>query len=104
MPALRFVAETACIFSIGCVDQDDHETAQRLSPREAEVLQIAALGLTNTEIAAKLGISVHAVKFHLASSYRKLHAANRTEAVVVYLDLLGKSRAGEDQSAVEAVT
>ena len=53
-----------------------------LSPREAEVLDLVSLGLTNQQIAAQLHVSVHAVKFHLAGVYRKLGVANRTEAVV----------------------
>jgi DNA-binding CsgD family transcriptional regulator len=53
-----------------------------LSRREAEVLDLAALGLTNQQIAARLKVTVHAVKFHLAGVYRKLGVANRTEAVV----------------------
>jgi DNA-binding CsgD family transcriptional regulator len=57
----------------------------QLSPRESEVLGLASLGLTNPQIAARLHLSVHAVKFHLAGVYRKLGAANRTEAVVRYL-------------------
>jgi DNA-binding CsgD family transcriptional regulator len=56
-----------------------------LSPREAEVLEAASLGLTNAEIGARLRVSVHAVKFHLAGIYRKLAVTNRTEAVGVYL-------------------
>ena len=36
--------------------------------------------------ASKLGLSVHAVKFHLASVYRKLGVANRTEAAVVFVN------------------
>ena len=47
--------------------------------------QITALGLTNREAAARLGVSVHAVKFHLAAVYRKLHVANRTQAVATFL-------------------
>jgi DNA-binding CsgD family transcriptional regulator len=65
-----------------------HDAAPRpeavLSVRESEVLQMAALGLTNAEVGKRLHISVHAVKFHLASIYRKLGVANRTEAAVVY--------------------
>ncbi len=57
----------------------------RLSRRESEVLEGAALGLTNMEIARRLDVTVHAVKFHLASVYRKLGVANRTEAVVMFL-------------------
>jgi DNA-binding CsgD family transcriptional regulator len=46
---------------------------------------MASLGLRNAEIAERLGLSVHAIKFHLAAVYKKLGAANRTEAVVTYL-------------------
>jgi DNA-binding CsgD family transcriptional regulator len=69
-----------------------------LSPREMEVLEIASRGLSNGEIAGALGVSVHAVKFHLASIYRKLGVGNRTEAAVVYLqagNLQGHERASE---------
>ena len=56
-----------------------------LSPRELEVLEMAALGLTNCQIAARLQVTVHAVKFHLAGVYRKLGVTNRTEAAVLFL-------------------
>jgi DNA-binding CsgD family transcriptional regulator len=56
-----------------------------LSERELEVLEVARHGLTNAEIAAKLGVTVHTVKFHLASIYRKLGAVNRTDAIVRWL-------------------
>lgn len=56
-----------------------------LSAREFEVLELASAGLTNGHIARTLGVSVHAVKFHLASIYRKLGVANRTAAAVAYL-------------------
>jgi DNA-binding NarL/FixJ family response regulator len=64
-----------------------HETAllKCLSAREVKVLDAAAHGLTNAEIALRLEVSVHAVKFHLASIYRKLGAGNRTEAAFLYL-------------------
>jgi len=61
------------------------ESSPMLSPREAEVLGMAALGLRNTEISGRLGVTSHAVKFHLASVYRKLGVSNRTEAAVRYL-------------------
>lgn len=47
---------------------------------------MATHGLTNVEIARDLGVSVHAVKFHLASVYRKLGVANRTEAAVLFTE------------------
>ena len=52
----------------------------RLSPREVEVLQLMALGRTNREIAEQLIVAAGTVKAHTASIYRKLEAANRTEA------------------------
>jgi DNA-binding CsgD family transcriptional regulator len=70
----------------------------KLSPRELEVLAMTSEGLTNREIASRLVVSVHAVKFHLASIYRKLGVSNRTEAVVWYL----KSEPVHVDSAAEA--
>jgi DNA-binding CsgD family transcriptional regulator len=58
---------------------------QRLSEREAQVMLLVTEGMTNRQIAERLGVTVHAVKFHLASIYRKLEAKNRTEAVVTFL-------------------
>ena len=58
---------------------------RRLSPRETQVLEETSLGLTNEQVAARLDVTVHAVKFHLAAIYRKLGVANRTEAAALYL-------------------
>jgi len=52
-----------------------------LTPRELEVLRMLAEGAANKEIAWKLGISEHTVKFHVASVMGKLNASSRTEAV-----------------------
>ncbi len=53
-----------------------------ISKREEEVLQLVADGLSTTEVASKLYISVKTVKNHLASIYQKLDSADRTQAVV----------------------
>ena len=53
-----------------------------ISPREEEVLQLVADGLSLPEVAAKLFISVKTVKNHLASIYQKLDARDRTQAVL----------------------
>jgi ATP/maltotriose-dependent transcriptional regulator MalT len=52
-----------------------------LTPREVEVLELLAEGLSNKAIAARLGISDQTVKFHVAAICGKLGAANRTDAV-----------------------
>jgi LuxR family maltose regulon positive regulatory protein len=52
-----------------------------LTRRELEVLHLMALGKTNQEIAEQLVVAAGTVKTHAASIYRKLEAANRTEAV-----------------------
>jgi len=52
-----------------------------LTAREIEVLGLLALGLSNKQIAARLNISEHTVKFHGSSIYTKLGVASRTEAV-----------------------
>jgi NarL family two-component system response regulator YdfI len=59
------------------------ELPEPLTPREREVLQMLASGLANKEIATRLTISEHTVKFHVASILGKLGAASRTEAVAL---------------------
>jgi LuxR family maltose regulon positive regulatory protein len=57
------------------------EMMETLSARELEVLQLMALGRTNLEIAGQLIVARGTIKAHAASIFRKLDAANRTEAV-----------------------
>ncbi|HEU4350268.1 MAG TPA: helix-turn-helix transcriptional regulator [Burkholderiales bacterium] len=52
-----------------------------LTPRELEVLGAIGEGLTNKAIARRLEISLHTVKFHVESLFRKLGARTRTEAL-----------------------
>lgn len=54
-----------------------------LTPREREVLQHAAFGLTNRRIGEALGIAEQTVKNHLANAMRKLSLHDRTHAVVI---------------------
>lgn len=53
-----------------------------LTPRELEVLQLLAQGLSNRRIAERLGISEHTAKFHVNSIIGKLGAQTRTDAAV----------------------
>ncbi|MDQ6712493.1 MAG: response regulator transcription factor [Candidatus Dormibacteraeota bacterium] len=55
--------------------------AEALTPRELEVLQWMARGLTNRQIARRLEISEHTVKFHAGAVLGKLNARSRAEAV-----------------------
>jgi two-component system, NarL family, response regulator YdfI len=56
---------------------------QQLSPRESEILNLLAAGLGNKEIAWRLKISEHTVKFHVTSIFNKLSASGRAEAVAI---------------------
>lgn len=69
--------------------QRPHDGQLPLTPRELEVLRMISEGLTNAEVAERLQLSVHAIKFHLAGIYRRLNVANRTEAAVTYLRAQG---------------
>jgi DNA-binding NarL/FixJ family response regulator len=53
-----------------------------LTPRENQVLQLLAEGLTNRAIAQRLGISEHTVKFHVNAILGKLSAQSRADAVM----------------------
>jgi DNA-binding NarL/FixJ family response regulator len=59
------------------------DLVEPLTAREREVLQMVAAGLGNKQIAAKLGISEHTVKFHVTAILGKLGAESRTEAVAL---------------------
>ena len=60
---------------------DDTSLTESLTPREHEVLALLADGLGNKEIAHRLDISEHTIKFHIRSILGKLGASSRTEAV-----------------------
>lgn len=59
------------------------EIATLLTPREIEVVQMVAKGLTNKEIASQLGIADGTVKIHLHNIYEKLQINRRAELVKV---------------------
>jgi DNA-binding CsgD family transcriptional regulator len=61
------------------------DTARRqtlgITPRELEILNLIARGLSNREIAAQLFVSENTVKTHCSRAFNKLGAARRTQAV-----------------------
>lgn len=58
------------------------QAALGISPREREVLELLAAGLSNKQIAERLHVSPHTVKTHVARLYEKLDARRRTEAIL----------------------
>ncbi|MFE6891402.1 LuxR C-terminal-related transcriptional regulator [Streptomyces sp. NPDC057694] len=77
---LRIHRELGGGFS-GAGDAREVSVAVRLTSREVDVLRHAAVGASNVEIAAELGLSVQTVKAYLRSAMRKLGVRNRTAAV-----------------------
>jgi DNA-binding NarL/FixJ family response regulator len=57
----------------------------QLSPRELEILELVATGISDKEIANSLGIAIGTVRIHLSHTYEKLHVHCRTEAAAKYL-------------------
>ena len=57
------------------------EEVEKLTSREREVLEFLAKGYSNKEIAARLSVSVAAIRWHLTHIYQKLHVQSRTQAV-----------------------
>ena len=62
---------------------EDRQSRAELSPRESEVLDMLAKGLTNKEIARVLLISQFTVRTHVKHLFKKLGATDRTEAVTI---------------------
>jgi DNA-binding NarL/FixJ family response regulator len=61
------------------------EESEKLSPREAEILDLLVKGLILKEVADQLGIGLETVRTHVNHIYLKLHVRSRTEAIVKYL-------------------
>ena len=84
--ALRAVAAGLTVRSTGEAQagfaaMQEHNLQTLLTPRELEVLAAIDEGLTNKMIARRLAISLHTVKFHVESLFRKLGVRTRTEAL-----------------------
>jgi DNA-binding NarL/FixJ family response regulator len=83
--ALQAAAAGLGVFSPQYLDSASSSSGARISShltgRETEVLRMIAEGLANKEIAWRLGISEHTVKFHVSALLGKLGAGSRAEAI-----------------------
>jgi DNA-binding NarL/FixJ family response regulator len=58
------------------------QSSEELSPREREAIELIADGLTNKQVAARMGVSMSAVKGYMADIFRKAGVNNRTSAAL----------------------
>lgn len=87
--AQRDLAVIAMHLSVWCMGRGvsaARDPAYRLGPRQREVAQLAARGLTNAEIEAALAISVNTVKTRLKEVFARLDVSNRTELAAFLRD------------------
>lgn len=77
--------ETTSRLMRGFADLADQQepSPDHLSPRELELIQLVAEGLSNKAIGQRLSVSVNTVKYHMKNILQKLGAQNRTEAVMM---------------------
>ena len=80
---IAFGSSVATVIAATGVTAAEVKPPYGLTPRELEVLQALAGGLTNRAIARRLAVSENTVKFHVSSILTKLDAASRAEAVAL---------------------
>lgn len=71
---------------------------QNLTPRQLEILDLIARGLSNQDIADVLGISINTVKVHVQALLAALDVSNRTEAAFVHQRLLEENGSEDGQN------
>ncbi len=81
----RFVRKKTIIVEVPIVEKfqpsEDAIVKIGLTPRELEVLQLMAQGLSNQEIADQLFVSLNTIKTHISNVLSKLEAERRTQAI-----------------------
>ena len=81
----RFQEEVADFLGLGASAVEDDAFAS-LSPREREILARLTEGLSNAEIAERLGVSEKTVRNHLSNLFDKLGVWSRAQAMVLARD------------------
>lgn len=74
--------ETSMLSASGSLRND---IERNLSPRQQEIMQLLAQGLSNKEIANILGITEGTIRVHLSAIFKAIKVSNRTEATLWYL-------------------
>lgn len=70
------------------IAEDEHDASElRLTPRQQQVLELMCEGLSNKEIAIRLGMAEGTVKIHVTAILRAMNASNRTHAVILAAQL-----------------
>jgi DNA-binding NarL/FixJ family response regulator len=64
----------------------DHSQEIELTSRQIEILQLVAQGLQNKEIAERLCVSEHTIKYHISEILQRLQVKNRDQAVTLALN------------------
>lgn len=83
--AVRFMSSGEVYMPVELMREEeatDHPLAEKLSPRELEVLESLCKGLSNKEIARELDLQEVTIKLHVRTLCRKLDAKNRTQAAL----------------------
>ena len=84
--AIRTVAAGGRVIAPEIVRQlRSHPPVAELTDRQGEILRLVAQGLTDADIAKKVGLSANSVREHITLIYNKLNASNRAEAVAIAL-------------------
>jgi DNA-binding CsgD family transcriptional regulator len=79
----------------------------RMSPREMDVAKLVCSGLSNEEIASRMGIKIATVKTHLRNVYRRIRVQRKLDMLLTFLDLGAKyanSASGINRAVVETTT
>lgn len=79
--AARILEEFACQAQRAEVTTEVKQDTNSLTPRQTEVLQLVAQGLTNKEIASRLFITERTAKYHMREILEKLHLRNRAQVI-----------------------
>jgi DNA-binding NarL/FixJ family response regulator len=89
----QWLPDTLSLLASNDADSEEREFAKRLAqltPHQFKVLKMLAEGLLNKQIAYTLDISESTVKQHVSAVLRKLQVINRTQASVMFKQLMGQ--------------